>query len=221
MEALPGVALANTFGQTETMGSITLLGPGNHSAKRLTSVGRPLPGIEVRIVDPTTLETVPSGDVGELWVKSENTVIPESQTGDPSIPAGWFRTGDMVSADEDGYLYPSGRLADTINRGGEKFSPSEVEAVVGTHPAVRDVAVVGVPDAEMGSRVGAAAVVREPLTTEQLREFCTGRIASFKIPEQLVTVDEIPYNDFGKVDRKVLRSWLEAAVGPRATGEAG
>jgi non-ribosomal peptide synthetase component E (peptide arylation enzyme) len=73
----------------------------------------------------------------------------------------------------------------------------------------------------MGSRVGAAAVVREPLTTEQLREFCTGRIASFKIPEQLVTVDEIPYNDFGKVDRKVLRSWLEAAVGPRATGEAG
>jgi acyl-CoA synthetase (AMP-forming)/AMP-acid ligase II len=221
MEALPSVALANTFGQTETMGSITLLGPGNHSAKRLTSVGRPLPGIEVRIVDPTTLETVPTGDVGELWVKSENTVIPESQSGDPSIPAGWFRTGDMVSADEDGYLYPSGRLADTINRGGEKFSPSEVEAVVGTHPAVRDVAVVGVPDAEMGSRVGAAAVVRGPLTTEQLREFCKGRIASFKIPEQLVTVDEIPYNDFGKVDRRVLRSWLEAAVGPKTKGEAG
>jgi long-chain acyl-CoA synthetase len=116
----------------------------------------------------------------------------------------------MVSADEDGYLYPSGRLADTINRGGEKFSPSEVEAVVGTHPAVRDVAVVGVPDAEMGSRVGAAAVVREPLTTEQLREFCTGRIASFKIPEQLVTVDEIPYNDFGKVDRKELRARFAA-----------
>ncbi len=123
MVALPGVALANTFGQTETMGSITLLGPGDHSAKRLTSVGRPLPGIEVRIVDPVTLERLPAGEVGELWVKSDNSVIPDSQARDPSIPAGWFRTGDMVAEDEEGYLYPSGRLADTINRGGEKFSP--------------------------------------------------------------------------------------------------
>ncbi|MGH9209003.1 MAG: class I adenylate-forming enzyme family protein, partial [Acidimicrobiales bacterium] len=121
MAALPGVALANTFGQTETLGSITLLGPGDHSPERLASVGRPLPGVEVRIVDPVTLETVPAGEVGELWVRSDNSVIPDSQANDPSIPPGWFRTGDMVSEDPDGYLYPSGRLADTINRGGEKF----------------------------------------------------------------------------------------------------
>jgi acyl-CoA synthetase (AMP-forming)/AMP-acid ligase II len=208
-EALPGVALANTFGQTETMGSITLLGPGDHSAKRLTSVGRPLPGIEVRIVDPVTLEAMPMGEIGELWVKSDNSVIPDSQVRDPSIPPGWFRTGDMVSEDEEGYLYPSGRLADTINRGGEKFSPSEVEAVVRTHPAVRDVAVVAVPDPEMGNRVGAATVLREPMTAEELREFCRGRIANFKIPERLVIVDEIPYNDFGKVDRRKLRDRFE------------
>ncbi len=212
MDALPGVALANTFGQTETMGSITLLGPGNHSAKRLSSVGRPLPGIDVRIVDPTTLETVPPGEVGELWVKSKNSVIPDAQVSDPSIPAGWFRTGDMVSEDEEGYLYPSGRLADTINRGGEKFSPSEVEAVAGAHPAVRDIAVVGVPDPEMGNRVGVAVVVREPVTVDDLRAFCTGRIAGFKLPELLVVLEEIPYNDFGKVDRKKLRGRFEAAA---------
>jgi acyl-CoA synthetase (AMP-forming)/AMP-acid ligase II len=211
LAALPGVALANTFGQTETMGSITLLGPGDHSAERLSSVGRPLPGVEVRIVDPVTLDTVPPGEVGELWVKSENSVIPDAQVRDPAIPAGWFRTGDMVSEDGEGYLYPAGRLADTINRGGEKFSPSEVEAVVRAYPAVQDVAVFGVPDPEMGNRVGAAIVVSEPVTADQLRQFCTGRIANFKIPEQVVMVEEIPYNDFGKVDRKLLRARFEHA----------
>ena len=221
MDALPGVALANTFGQTETLGSITLLGPGDHSAERLASVGRPLPGVEVRIVDPVTNESVPTGAVGELWVKSDNSVIPDSQADDPSIPPGWFRTGDMVSVDADGYLYPSGRLADTINRGGEKFSPSEVEAVVRTHPAIRDVAVVGFPDPEMGHRVGAAAVVRQPVTVEELREFCAGRIASFKIPEQLVIVEEIPYNDFGKVDRLVLRARFGGTRPVPTAGEAG
>ncbi len=208
---LPGVALTNTFGQTETMGSITSLGPGDHPAERLSSVGRPLPGVEVRIVDPATLETLPTGTVGELWVKSESSVVPASLSTDGSVPAGWFRTGDMVSADEDGYLYPSGRLVDTINRAGEKFSPSEVEEVVRTHPLVRDVAVVGVPDPEMGNRVGVATVVREPLTVDELRAHCAEQLAAFKLPERLVVVDEIPYNDFGKVDRKRLRARFEAA----------
>jgi long-chain acyl-CoA synthetase len=144
--------------------------------------------------------------VGELWVKSAGSVVPGAQADDATVPAGWFRTGDMVSADPEGYLYPAGRLSDTINRGGEKFAPSEVEAVVRTHPTVRDVAVVGVPDPEMGNRVGCAIVSREPITSAALRDFCTGRIANFKLPERLLFVDEIPYNDFGKVDRKELRA---------------
>ncbi len=122
IDALPGVALTNTFGQTETMGSITALGPGDHPPERLSSVGRPLPGVEVRIVDPVTRAPVSEGTVGELWVKSASSVVPASLGADPSVPDGWFRTGDMVSADQDGYLYPSGRLVDTINRAGEKFS---------------------------------------------------------------------------------------------------
>jgi long-chain acyl-CoA synthetase len=205
MDRLPGVALTNTFGQTETMGSITALAPDDHTPERLASVGRPLPGVEVRVVDPATGNTVPTGTVGELWVRTEASVIPGAQAADPSVPAGWLRTGDMVSEDDDGYLYPAGRLADTINRGGEKFAPSEVEAAVLAHPAVTEAAVVGVPDAEMGSRVGVAVVAREPVSLDDLRTFCRGRIAPFKLPERLVVVDEIPTNDFGKVDRRVLR----------------
>lgn len=212
MASLPGVELTNTFGQTETMGSITALGPGDHAAERLASVGRPLPGVQVRVVDPTTGDAVPSGTVGELWVKSEGSVVPGAQA-DAAAPPGWFRTGDMVSADDEGYLYPAGRLTDTINRGGEKFAPSEVEAVVRTHPTVRDVAVVGLPDREMGNRVGCVIVGLEPITGEALRDFCRGRIANFKMPERLLLVDEIPYNDFGKVDRKEIRARFAALDG--------
>jgi acyl-CoA synthetase (AMP-forming)/AMP-acid ligase II len=171
-------------------------------------VGRPLPGVEIRIVHPTTGEEAPPGTVGELWVRSDVVVVPEGSAsdGDSGTPPGWFRTGDMVSADREGYLFPAGRLSDTINRGGEKFAPSEVEDVVRAHPAVRDVAAFGVPDEEMGHRVGVAVVVRQPLDLTQLREFCQGRIANFKQPEHLVVLAELPITDFGKVDRKELRS---------------
>jgi acyl-CoA synthetase (AMP-forming)/AMP-acid ligase II len=206
MAALPGVALTNTFGQTETMGSITALGPGDHPPERLASVGKPLPGVEIRIVHPTTGEDAPPGTVGELWVRSNVAVVQQPASGDDSSPPGWFRTGDMVSADEEGYLYPSGRLSDTINRGGEKFAPSEVEDVVHQHPAVRDVAAVGVIDSEMGHRVGVAVVVGAPLDIDELRTFCRGRIANFKQPERLLIVEELPLTDFGKVDRKRLRA---------------
>jgi long-chain acyl-CoA synthetase len=206
MESLPGVALTNTFGQTETMGSITALGPGDHPPERLASVGQPLPGVEIRIVHPTTGEEVQPGTVGELWVRSDVAVVPAAPAGDGVTSAGWFRTGDMVSADSEGYLFPAGRLSDTINRGGEKFAPVEVEDVVRAHPAVRDVAAFGVPDQEMGHRVGVAVVVDQPLDLEQLRQFCQGRIANFKQPERLLVLSELPITDFGKVDRKDLRS---------------
>jgi long-chain acyl-CoA synthetase len=209
MDALPGVALMNTFGQTETMGSITALGPGDHPPERLASVGKPLPGVEIRIVHPTTGEDVETGTVGELWVRSEVAVVPASQA-DGTTPVGWFRTGDMVSADAEGYLFPSGRLSDTINRGGEKFAPSEVEDVVRAHPAVRDVAAVGVADPEMGHRVGVAVVASAPLDIDEVRAFCKGRIANFKQPERLLVVDELPLTDFGKVDRKDLRARFAA-----------
>lgn len=212
MERLPGVALTNTFGQTETMGSITALGPGDHTPERLASVGRPLPGVEVKVVDPVDGHQVPTGTVGELWVRGAGVVVAGGEHGrEGAEPGGWLRTGDMVSEDADGYLFPAGRLTDTINRGGEKFTPAEVEAVVRSVPGVVDVAVVGIPDPEMGHRVGAAVVADgRTFRVDELRRVLRGKIAGFKLPERVVVVDELPYNDFGKVDRRRLRELFPA-----------
>ena len=210
-EAFPGAMLANTFGQTETMGSLTMFDPRDQTPERLSSVGQPMPGVEARVVDPSTGIDVALGEVGELWVKTPTMVIPPDQRADPILPEGWFRTGDLVTCDDEGFLYPVGRRSDTINRGGEKFPPLEIEDVVRRHPALLDAAVFGVPDDELGMRVGVAAVVREPLSLEDLRSYCIEFLAPYKLPEQLLVLDEIPYNDFGKIDRKVLRRLAESA----------
>ena len=162
MAALPHVAFANVFGQTETLGAYTTLMPDDHrDPNRVGSVGRPLPGVEVRVVDPDTGTDVEAGEVGELWVNTSQNVT-----------EGWLHTGDLARRDADGYIYPSGRLNDTINRGGEKFGPIEVEEALRTHPAVSDVAVAGIADEEMGQRVGAAVVAGSPVTLDELRSHC-------------------------------------------------
>jgi len=203
MSALPWVSFSNVFGQTETLGSITALGPADHAAGKLTSVGRPLPGVEVRVSDPSSGAELAVGEVGELWVKTVANV-----SAGPGLTDEWLKTGDMVSVDADGYLYAAGRLSDTINRGGEKFAPSEIADVLATHPAVGDVAVAGYPDPEMGQRVGALVVATTTVSEAELRDHCRGRLAAFKLPERVVFVDEIPYNDFGKVARKTLGELL-------------
>jgi len=194
MAALPHVAFANVFGQTETLGAYTTLLPEDHrDPNRVGSVGKPLPGVDVRVVDPDTAADVEAGVVGELWV---NTI--------QNVTEGWLHTGDLARRDADGYIYPSGRLSDTINRGGEKFGPIEVEEALRTHPAVSDVAVAGIDDEEMGQRVGAAVVADLPVTLEELRSHCRDRIAYFKLPERLMIVDHIPYSETGKVNRRRL-----------------
>ncbi len=198
MTALPHVALANVFGQTETLGAYTTLMPDDHrDPARAGSVGRPLPGVEVRIVDPDTGNDVNAGAVGELWVNTTQNVT-----------EGWLRTGDLARQDADGYIFPSGRLKDTINRGGEKFGPIEVEEALRSHPAVRDVAVAGIADDELGQRVGAAVVVGAPVTLDELRAYCRESIAYFKLPERLAIVDNIPYSATGKVNRDQLATLI-------------
>jgi len=192
MAALPHVGFANVFGQTETLGAYTTLLPKDHrDPARAGSVGRPLPGVDVRVVDSATGIDVESGTVGELWVNTTQNVT-----------EGWLRTGDLARQDSDGYIFPSGRLSDTINRGGEKFGPIEVEEALRSHPAVTDVAVTGIADEELGQRVGAAVVACAPVTLEELRSHCRELIAYFKLPERLAIIDHIPYNATGKVSRR-------------------
>ncbi len=198
MAALPHVAFANVFGQTETLGAYTTLLPEDHrEPARAGSVGRPLPGVEVRVVDPVTGNDVEPGAVGELWVNTPQNVT-----------EGWLRTGDLARRDSDGYIFPSGRLSDTINRGGEKFGPIEVEEALRSHPAVTDVAVAGIADGELGQRVGVAVVACAPVTLEELRAHCRELIAYFKLPERLAIVDHIPYSATGKVSRRHLAALI-------------
>ena len=198
MAAMPHVAFANVFGQTETLGAYTTLMPDDHrDPARAGSVGRPLPGVEVRVVDPDTGNDVEIGAVGELWVNTAQ-----------NVSEGWLHTGDLARQDADGYIFPSGRLSDTINRGGEKFGPIEVEEALRSHPAIKDVAVAGITDQELGQRVGAAVVACAPVTLEELRSHCRELIAYFKLPERLVIVDRIPYNSTGKVNRRELATLI-------------
>ncbi|MHB8661974.1 MAG: class I adenylate-forming enzyme family protein [Acidimicrobiales bacterium] len=202
MAALPGAGFANVFGQTETLGAYTTLTPDDHrDPRRIGSVGRAMPGVEIKIVDAESGATLDAGEVGELWVSSPLNVSP-----------GWLQTGDLARVDADGYVYPAGRRSDTINRGGEKFGPSEIAAVVSTHPAVADAAVAGVRDDEMGERVGVAVVTRagaSPPTTEELRAWCRERLAPFKLPEVVVHVDALPYNELGKLPRRTVAQFIE------------
>jgi long-chain acyl-CoA synthetase len=203
-EALPHVAFSNVFGQTETLGAYTALSPDDHrDPVRRSSVGRVLPGVKLRVVDPDTGDDVPPGESGELWVQSAHNVQP-----------GWLRTGDLGRVDSSGYVFPVGRLSDTINRGGEKLGPAEVESVLRSHPAVSDAGVAPIPDPDLGERVGAAVVLRAGVTAEELRAFCGQHLARFKVPEVVVVVENLPYNDLGKVSRRDLTAMIEATAGP-------
>jgi acyl-CoA synthetase (AMP-forming)/AMP-acid ligase II len=196
--ALPDVNFSNTFGQTETLGAYAALSPEDHRrGDRFGSVGRPFPGVEVRIVDPSSGEPVAPGAIGEFLVRAIQNTTSE-----------WLHSGDTGWQDDEGYLYPSGRISDTINRGGEKFGPVEVEDVLRTHPSVVDVGVVGMPDTDLGERVGAVVVATEPVSAESLVSYCATQLATYKVPEYLEFAPELPFSVLGKLDRKALRVLL-------------
>ncbi|WP_068876834.1 MULTISPECIES: class I adenylate-forming enzyme family protein [unclassified Phenylobacterium] len=226
LELLPHVDFVNAYGLTETSSTISVLGPEDHRAavasddpavrERLGSVGRPLPTVEIEIRDPAGAP-LPPGRSGEVHVRGEQ-VAGEYLGRSVTDASGWFATKDAGWIDEAGYLFLEGRLDDVIVRGGENISPGEIEDVLRGHPAVADVAVVGAPDERWGERVAAFVVPRgERPSADQLGEWVKARLRSTKTPETWVFRDELPYNDTGKLLRRVLKAEFAA---PELTPQA-
>jgi len=169
LELLPGVGFVNAYGLTETSSTIAVLGPDDHRAaqaasdvsviKRLGSVGRPVPGIELQIRGEDGA-ILPAGETGELFVRGEQVSGRYTGIGSVLDENGWFPTKDIAMLDEEGYLFIGGRSDDTIIRGGENIAPAELEEVLIEHPQVRDVAVVGVEDPQWGQAIVAVVVPR-------------------------------------------------------------
>ena len=219
---LPWVRFINAFGQTETASTITSLGPEDHiiegtdeerekKLKRLTSsIGRPLPDVEVKIVDEEG-NALSTSEVGEILAKGPRIMAgywgDEQKTSQVLTSDGWLRTGDKGWMDEEGYIYLAGRGDDMIIRGGENISPEEVENVLYSHPKIEEAAVIGVSDPDWGQEPRAIVVLKkgESGTEEELIEYCRSRLTGFKRPRSVIFVDSLPRNQLGKVLKKELR----------------
>jgi acyl-CoA synthetase (AMP-forming)/AMP-acid ligase II len=219
LQLLPGVDFVNAYGLTETSSTIALLGPEDHREAlasgdpavraRLSSVGRPLGSVIVSIRDPEG-RSVPTGEPGEICVQGEQ--VSGEYLGTGGADDGWFHTRDAGHLDEAGFLYVHGRLDDVIVRGGENLSPGEIESVLLEHPGVVEAAVVGVPDVEWGEKVVAAVVPADGSAVEEgeLRAFVRARLRSTKTPERIQLRTDLPFNETGKLLRRVLRDELAA-----------
>jgi long-chain acyl-CoA synthetase len=208
----PGGSASNGYGLTETS-SLSTMNIGADYEEKPDSVGPPVPVVTVMVVDADG-QPVPTGDVGELWIKGPNIV--KGYWANPEATAqtfsnGWLHTGDIARLDEDGYVYIVDRAKDMLIRGGENVYCVEIEGVLHEHPAVVDAAVIGIPHPVLGEEVG-AVVQRRPgssVTAGDIQEHVAGRLAAFKVPVRVWFVDEeLPRNPAGKVLKRQLRDEL-------------
>lgn len=207
------------FGQTESTCSITITLPDDPFELKAATVGRPLPHVEVKVIDPTTGEIVAVGEYGELCYRGFLVMagyyrMPE-QTSEIIDAEGWLHSGDLVTMNAQGYLSIMGRLKDMVIRGGENLFPSEIEEFLIRHPKVTDVQVVGVPDAFFGEELLGVVVPKtgEQPTEEELRDYCRGQISHQKIPRYFQFVESYPLTSSGKVQKFVLREQAMKAMG--------
>jgi len=203
--------LTIVYGQTETSPGLTMSAADDPLELRVTTVGKPLPNTEIRIVDPRTGEPLPVGEQGELCARGY--MVMKGYDQDPEATAavidsdGWLHTGDLAAMRPDHYFSFRGRAKDTIIRGGENIYPREVEEFLHTHPAIADVYVVGLPDAKLGETVVAWIQLAPGATAtdEEIRSFCRGKIAYFKIPQYIRFVDSFPMTVTKKVQKYLMR----------------
>ncbi len=219
MRLFPSTDFTNAYGLTETSSTLAVLGPADHREaaassdpnvrRRLSSVGKALPGVELEIRDAEGKPTLP-GERGEICVRGEQ--VSGEYLGRASRVAadGWFPTNDGGFLDEGGYLFVEGRIDDVIVRGGENLSPGEIEDVLLEHPAVSDVAVVGVPDVEWGEGVAAAVVLKEgaSASASELQDWVKQHLRSSRVPQLVRFEPELPYNETGKLLRRKVREAL-------------
>ncbi|MFN8036465.1 MAG: class I adenylate-forming enzyme family protein [Acidimicrobiia bacterium] len=222
MELLPATGFTNAYGLTETTSTITILTPDDHREavgsddpdvrRRLVSLGRPLPGVEIEIRDELGAPLGP-GDKGEIYVRGEQVSGEYLEQGSRLDAEGWFPTRDGGWLDADGYLFLEGRIDDVIVRGGENISPGEIEDTILAHEAVADCAVVGIPDEQWGEAVAAVIVLREghTVTAEEIREWVTAHLRSSRAPARVEFRDELPHTETGKLLRRVVRADLTPA----------
>jgi fatty-acyl-CoA synthase len=208
--------VAIAYGMTETSPVSTMTRSDDDLARRTETVGRVMPHVEVKVVDPVTRLEVPRGVAGELCTRGYSVMLGYWEDSDNTAKAldsaGWMHTGDLAVMDADGYVNISGRIKDMVIRGGENVYPREVEEFLYTHADIADVQVIGVPDERYGEELMAWVVLKpgaEPLTADALRSFCEGRLAHYKIPRYVHCVDGFPMTVTGKVRKVEMR---EAAV---------
>jgi len=210
-----GCRFTQVYGLTETTGAITFLQHEDHTGERLLSCGRATFGADMKVVDPSGVE-VPQGEIGEIVYRGPGVMQGywnRAKDSADSIKDGWFYTGDAGTEDEGGFFYVKDRIKDMIISGGENIYPAEIESVLAGHPAVADVAVIGVPDETWGERVK-AIIVRKPgaaATGEEIVEWSRAHLAGYKRPSSVDFAEAIPRNPSGKILKRELREpyWAE------------
>ncbi|MCK2216821.1 AMP-binding protein [Actinomadura sp. ATCC 31491] len=218
--------VAICYGMTETSPVSTMTRADDDLARRTETVGRAMPHVEIKIVHPDTRLPVRRGEPGELCTRGYSVMLgywdEPDRTAEAIDEARWMRTGDLATMDEDGYVNVVGRIKDMIIRGGENIYPREIEEFLYAHPDIADVQVIGVPDEKYGEEVMAWVVMRpgaEPLTAEQVREHCAGRLAHYKIPRYVHVVDAFPLTVTGKIRKVEMRERSVDLLGLRAAAE--
>ncbi|MGB0728931.1 MAG: AMP-binding protein [Ilumatobacteraceae bacterium] len=203
------------YGMTETSPVSTQTGADDSIDQRVGSVGRVHPHVEIRVADPETGETVARGESGEFQTRGYSVMEgywnEEEKTAQAIDAEGWMHTGDLAVMDVDGYVNITGRIKDLIIRGGENISPREIEEFLYGHPDIIDVQVVGVPDEKFGEEVCAFIQARDgaSVDTDAVREFCQGKIAHYKVPRYVLSIEDFPMTVTGKIQKYLLR---DAAV---------
>ena len=207
-----------TYGQTEASPATTMTTTDDSLERRVETVGKSMPFVETKVVDPETGEEVPVGATGEFCSRGYNTMkgyykMPEA-TAQVIDTDGWLHSGDLATVDEDGYYRIVGRIKDMIIRGGENIYPKEIEEFIYTHPAVSDVQVIGVPSEHYGEEVMACVILKEgqQLTVDELKEYVRSHMAKHKVPRYIEFVESFPMTASGKIQKFKMREWATEIV---------